>query len=60
VLELNTDIQKSGNELTSVMRQQLEAQTTLRNIDEAIETLNVTSQVDFLILEMFKSASAIE
>ena len=41
VLELNGDLQKSGNALTSVMRQQIEAQTTLENIDEAIDTLNV-------------------
>jgi exocyst complex component 6 len=41
VLELNDDLQKSGNSLTSVMRQQIEKQTTLRNIDEAIDTLNV-------------------
>jgi len=41
VLELNGDLQKSGNALTSVMRQQIEAQTTLENIDEAIDTLKV-------------------
>ena len=39
--ELNGDLQNSGNALTSVMRQQIEAQTTLENIDEAIGTLKV-------------------
>jgi hypothetical protein len=43
VLDLNGDLQRSGDSLTSVMRQQVENQTTLENIDEAIETL----QVDF-------------
>jgi exocyst complex component 6 len=41
VIELNSDLQQSGNALTLVMRQHLESQTTLRNIDEAIETLQV-------------------
>ena len=39
VIDLNDDLQNSGNALTSVMRQQIEAQTTLENIDEAIDTL---------------------
>ena len=41
VIELNGDLQNSGNALTSVMRQQIESQTTLENIDEAIDTLTV-------------------
>jgi hypothetical protein len=41
VLDLNENLQRSGNALTSVMRQQVENQTTLENIDEAIETLQV-------------------
>ena len=53
VIELNMDMQKSGKALTSVMRQELETQTTLRNIDEAIDTLNVLlSLAGFLMLEM--------
>jgi len=42
VIEMNEELQKSGNGLTQVMRQRLESQTTLENIDEAIETLQVT------------------
>jgi len=42
VMELNGDMQKSGNALTEVMRQQIEAQTTLENIDEAIDTLKAS------------------
>ena len=42
VVELNEDMQKSGNGLTAVMRQQIEAQTTLENIDEAIDTLQAS------------------
>lgn len=45
VLELNGDLQQSGNALTSVMREQIEAQTTLENIDEAIDTLKVVCLV---------------
>lgn len=41
VVDLNGDLQGSGNVLTSVMREQIEAQTTLENIDEAIDTLKV-------------------
>jgi hypothetical protein len=41
VLDLNENLQRSGNALTSVMRKQVENQTTLENIDEAIETLQV-------------------
>ena len=41
VLDLNGDLQSSGASLTSVMRQQVENQSTLENIDEAIETLQV-------------------
>lgn len=41
VIDLNSDLQNSGNDLTSVMRQQIETQTTLENIDEAIDTLKV-------------------
>src|SRR5271167_813656 len=41
VIDLNSDLQTSGNDLTSVMRQQIETQTTLENIEEAIDTLNV-------------------
>ena len=42
MVELNSDMQKSGNGLTAVMRQQIEAQTTLENIDEAIDTLQAS------------------
>src|SRR5437762_5905444 len=38
VLDLNGDLQSSGASLTSVMRQQVENQSTLENIDEGIET----------------------
>jgi hypothetical protein len=38
---MNGELQKSGNALTQVMRQRLESQTTLGNIDEAVETLQV-------------------
>jgi hypothetical protein len=41
VIDLNGEMQKSGNALTAVMRQQIGAQTTLENIDEAIDTLKV-------------------
>ena len=41
VIDLNSDLQASGNSLTSVMRKQIETQTTLENIDEAIDTLKV-------------------
>ena len=41
MIDLNGDLQNSGNALTSVMRQQIEAQTTLENVDEAIGTLKV-------------------
>jgi hypothetical protein len=41
-MDLNGDLQRSGNALTEVMRQQVESRTTLDNIDEAIETLKVT------------------
>src|ERR1700727_2384272 len=40
-MDLNGDLQRSGNALTEVMRQQVESRTTLDNIDEAIETLKV-------------------
>jgi hypothetical protein len=50
VLELNGDLQKSGNGLTSVMREQIEAQTTLENIDEAIDTLKVACSAEWLVL----------
>src|SRR5579862_3102069 len=33
VVELNSDLQQSGSGLTVVMREQLESQTTLQNID---------------------------
>jgi len=46
VTELNADMQKSGNALTEVMRQQIEAQTTLENIDEAIDTLKASPVLD--------------
>jgi len=41
-MELNSDMQKSGSALTEVMRRQIEAQTTLENIDEAIDTLKAS------------------
>jgi len=48
VIDLNGELQSSGNALTSVMRQQIEAQTTLENIDEAIDTLKVNPLSDYL------------
>ena len=41
VLGLNDELQEAGTGLTAVMREQIESQTTLENIDEAIDTLNV-------------------
>jgi hypothetical protein len=55
VLELNGDLQKSGNGLTSVMREQIEAQRTLENIDEAIDTLKVVCPVECHLLTMPRS-----
>ena len=42
VVELNGELQNSGNSLTSVMRKQIESQTTIENIDEAIDTLKAS------------------
>jgi len=39
MVDLNNELQKSGNALTLVMREHLQSQTTIQNIDEAIETL---------------------
>jgi len=41
VLGLNDELQGAGASLTAVMREQIDSQTTLENIDEAIDTLNV-------------------
>ena len=58
MVDLNGDLQRSGNSLTQVMRQQVENRTTLENIDEAIDTLKVCihETAVLTLLEMFTSA----
>lgn len=57
-MDLNHELQKSGSALTLVMREHLESQTTLQNIDEAIETLQVLSQALHLLIWTEMSSSS--